>query len=222
MNYGTILLKILFIFFILIIIFRILGKREVGELSIFDLVILLIIADIASLGLDNNEFFWPSMASLLLLVILQKILSLILLKSNRLRAIVEGRPTIIVYDGIIKFDNMKKELYTMDDLISQMHEKHIMDINEIRLAVLETNGTLSIFRKSKFSNVILPIIVSGDYVIDNIKELNLDFDRIRECIKNNNLEIKKIMYASIYENQITYYYISTNKLKEIKANIITI
>ena len=60
MNYGILFLKIAAVFFCLILVLRILGKREVGELSIFDLVVLLIIADIAALGIDNDEFIIPS------------------------------------------------------------------------------------------------------------------------------------------------------------------
>jgi len=66
MNFGWIFVKIIIIYFFLIILLRVLGKREVGQLSIFDLVVLLIIADIASLGIDNDEFFWVSLFCLLL------------------------------------------------------------------------------------------------------------------------------------------------------------
>ena len=74
MNYLFLVFKIIVIYFSLILLLRLLGKREVGELSIFDLVVLLIIADIASLGVDNNEFFIPSFICLFVLLVLQKIL----------------------------------------------------------------------------------------------------------------------------------------------------
>ena len=111
-NYLFLILKICVIYLSVIIILRILGKREVGELSIFDLVILLIIADIASIGIDNTEFFIPGLVCLVTLAVLQKIFSYILLKFARLRGVCDGNPTIIIYNGIINIKNMSKELYT--------------------------------------------------------------------------------------------------------------
>ena len=93
MNYGILFLKIAAVFFCLILVLRILGKREVGELSIFDLVVLLIIADIAALGIDNDEFIIPSYFCVFILVVLQKILSLLLIKVAKFRNIIDGSPT---------------------------------------------------------------------------------------------------------------------------------
>ena len=202
MEYISTIGKSILVYFILIILFRFLGKREVGQLSIFDLVILLIIADIASLGIDNQEFFIPSILCLGVLGLLQKGLSILLLYKAKLRKIVDGSPKIIVNDGVIKIKNMQSELYTMDDLIFQMHIEHIESINEIRLAILETNGQLSIFRKSKFDTVILPIIVSGELNKDNILELNLNTDDIINVFTKNKLYIKNVMYADYNESDV--------------------
>ena len=199
-----------------------LGKREVGELSIFDLVILLIIADIASLGMDNDDFFIPSILCLFVLVILQKILSLCLLKISRLRGIIDGKPTIIIYDGILKIKNMERELYTMDDLVSQMHLEHIESISEIRLAILETNGTLSIFRKTRFNNSMLPIVISGDLVVENIKVIGINSMDILQAFKYNNLDLKKIIYADYVDGKINFFYRKNRKEEDLKVNTISL
>lgn len=136
MNYGILFLKIAAVFFCLILVLRILGKREVGELSIFDLVVLLIIADIAALGIDNDEFIIPSYFCVFILVVLQKILSLLLIKVAKFRNIIDGSPTTVVMDGKLLIKNMRKEHYTVDDLVSQMRIEHIMDLDEIKLAIL--------------------------------------------------------------------------------------
>ena len=175
-NYLFLILKICVIYLSVIIILRILGKREVGELSIFDLVILLIIADIASIGIDNTEFFIPGLVCLVTLAVLQKIFSYILLKFARLRGVCDGNPTIIIYNGIINIKNMSKELYTFEDLVSQMRMEHIMDISEIKLAILETNGTLSVMKNDSHQELCLPIILSGLYVKENIAVLNIKKD----------------------------------------------
>ncbi|MGM9970572.1 MAG: DUF421 domain-containing protein [Anaeroplasma sp.] len=222
MNYLFIVTKIIIIYFFLIVIFRFLGKREVGELSIFDLVILLIIADIASLGIDNQEFFFPSLICLLVLAVLQKVLSICLLHIAGLRSIVDGSPTIIVYDGVIKYDNMKKELYTMDDLVFQMHQNHIETISEIRLAILETNGTLSIFRASRFDIPILPIIVSGKIVKENLEELSISEDIVNSAFSKKSLSVKKVIYADYQAGKIDFYYKKNNKIKDLKKETIVL
>ena len=217
-NYLFLILKICVIYLSVIIILRILGKREVGELSIFDLVILLIIADIASIGIDNTEFFIPGLVCLVTLAVLQKIFSYILLKFARLRGVCDGNPTIIIYNGIINIKNMSNELYTFEDLVSQMRMEHIMDISEIKLAILETNGTLSVMKNDSHQELCLPIILSGLYVKENLAVINIKKDKISKALSKNNLDIKKIMYASYQNGVLRYYYRKNKRLKELKES----
>jgi uncharacterized membrane protein YcaP (DUF421 family) len=205
MELFMISIRIIVIYFLLIIILRILGKREVGQLSIFDLVILLIIADVASIGIDNAEFFFHSILCLSILTFLQKAVSMLLLNNAKLRGVLDGKPTIIVYNGAIKYKNMKKEFYNIDDLISQMRLTNIMDINEIKLALLETNGRLTIFRKSESDAISYPLISSGEYVSDTVEILRISTQDIDEILKNNHLTVKKILYASYKKGTISYY-----------------
>lgn len=218
MNYGILLLKITAIFFCLIFVLRILGKREVGQLSIFDLVVLLIIADIAALGIDNDQFIIPSYFCVLILVILQKILSLLLIKVSFFRNIIDGSPTTIVLDGKLLIKNMRKEHYTVDDLVSQMRLMHIMDIDEIKLAILETNGTLSIFRKERFDEIKLPVIMSGKVVKDSLKLLNWEYDTFIERLQKHNINYKDIIYASLHKNIFYYFYRTDKKVQELEGH----
>ena len=218
MNYFELISKVIIIFFVLIVLLRVLGKREVGQLSIFDLVILLIIADISSLGLDNSKFFIPSIICLFVLALLQKLLSIILLKFTSLRGICDGKPTILVYDGKINIKNMRKELYSIDDLVSQMRGLNAMDIKCIKLAVLETSGRLSIFTNNDYQSVSLPIIISGIFIKEAFDNQMLNIDKIKNYFNKKNLKIKKIIYASLNENELTYYYLNNNKIEVIEAN----
>ncbi len=217
MNYGILFLKISSVFFLLIIVLRILGKREVGELSIFDLVVLLIIADIAALGIDNDEFIIPSYFCVLILVVFQKALSLLLVKVAKFRNIIDGSPTILVMEGKLQIKNMRKEHYTIDDLVSQMRIDHIMDIDEIQLAILETNGTLSIFRNTRFDEIKLPVIKSGQIIKENLKALNWEEEQLKNKIKNHNLDYKKIIYASLHRNTFYYFYRENKKDQELEG-----
>ena len=204
----------------MILVLRILGKREVGELSIFDLVVLLIIADIAALGIDNDEFIIPSYFCVFILVVLQKILSLLLIKVAKFRNIIDGSPTTVVMDGKLLIKNMRKEHYTVDDLVSQMRIEHIMDLDEIKLAILETNGTLSIFRKERFNEIKLPVIMSGQIVKDSLKLLNWDQKQFEERLKKHNIAFKKIIYASLHRNTFYYYYRENKTDPELEGHIL--
>lgn len=215
MDYFYLFLKIIAIYFILILCLRILGKREVGELSIFDLVVLLIIADIASLGIDNNEFVLESYFCVGLLVVFQRLLSFLLLKKSFFRNLMDGSPVTIVVNGKLLIKNMQKERYSMDDLISQMRLEHIMDINEIKLAILETNGTLSIFRKSKFDEVKLPVIISGHIIKESLDIFDLSIDTFKAMLQQENLNLKKIIYASYHHDTLFYFQKNSNKEIEL-------
>lgn len=220
MNYWWTLCKVVFIYSLLIILLRILGKREVGQLSIFDLVVILIIADIASLGIDNDDFFVSSILCLILISAMQKLLSLLLMKFSKLRNLFEGSPTIIILDGQINIKNMQKELYTIDDLLNQIRSQGIMNINEIKLAILETNGQLSVFKKSDNDLIEIPIILSGKYIYDNFNLINITAKEIDLVLKENQINMKGIIYASFSDGQLTYY--NNGKEEIIKSNILTI
>ena len=172
---------------------------------IFDLVILLIIADVASLGLDNSEFFLSSVLCLVILTALQKLVSVILLNNSKLREVVDGSPTIIVYDGVIKYKNMRKEFYNIDDLISQMRLDKVLDVNEIKLAILETSGKLTIFKKKDSELISYPIISSGKYIDDTFEVLNISKLDIDDILIKNNLKLTNILYASYHKGVISYY-----------------
>lgn len=217
MNYGFILLKCVLIYFVLIVILRLLGKREVGELSIFDLVLLLIIADIASLGIDNDDFFLPSFFCLLIIVVLQKVLAYFLLHHAKYRYWMDGNPSVIVKDGKLLVAHMKKEKYSIDDLISQMRMEHIMDIREIKLAILETNGILSVFRYSQFDEIRLPVVCSGVLVKENFDIVQLDMKHFLQTLERENLILKKILYASYGNHEMIYFYKNNDKEEELTA-----
>ena len=219
MEYFYLILRVLAVFLLTMIIIRILGKREIGELSIFDLVVLLMIADLGSIGIDESKKFLLSILCLLILLVLQKIFSYLTIRFSKLRNVLEGNPRIIIYNGLIDLTAMRKEKYTIDDLLTQIRDKKIMDISEVRLAILETNGTLSVFRKEKYSKSRLPIILSGDFCEENLRYLDLNKNDIFLFFKANKIDIKRIIYASYDTNQV-FFYLKDNNKKQLPLMIL--
>lgn len=198
-EYILILLRAFCIFIVLMIIIRLLGKREVGELSVFDLAIILIISDIGAMGIDEKKLFLPAICCLVLLLILQKSFSFLLLKFSSLRSFIDGSPRILIYKGEILFNNLKKEAYTIDDLLNQIHQEGILDISEVNLAILETSGTLAVFSKKRYKEIFLLVVISGKLENENIKLLGLSKNYILKRLNEKKLKLKDIAFYSLSE-----------------------
>ena len=123
------------------------GKREIGELSILDLVVFIMLGDIAVIAIEkyNNPFF-HIILPMIILLFLQVILSFVSLKSSKFRKILDGTPSIIINNGKIDEKVMRKQRYNFDDLLTQLREQGIIDVNEVHFAILETSGKLSVIK----------------------------------------------------------------------------
>ena len=197
MEFVNVISKTAIFYILIIIIIRLLGKREVGEISVFDLVVLLIIADVATMAISRDWFYvLLSVASLLTLLGLQKLFAFITLNYPKVRNIVDYNPSIIMYDGKLNISEMKKQSYTMNDLITQARNKDIMDLNEIKMAILESTGQLSIYRKEDYDKIILPVMISGIFQEDNIKVLGLNILEVQYYLQSIKLEERKVNYLS--------------------------
>lgn len=138
------------------------GKREVGELSVMDLVIFILIADVASFAVDNpKRSLFESILPMIILLVIQVTISFISLKSKKVRDKIDGDPTIIIRDGVLLEKEMKRQRYNLDDLIQQLREKDIGSVQKIAYAFLEPSGNLSVFMKDNLPPI-LPLIVDGE------------------------------------------------------------
>lgn len=159
-------------FFLLVISMKLMGKREIGQLSIFDFAIVLSIADIMIIGIENyQEKVWYFIIPMAIIVILQKVIAFLCLKSPWVREKIDGKERIIISKGKVLEAEMKKERYNMSDLYSQLREKNIREIGEVEYAILETNGHLSVFTYKENTDKIfpLPLVISGKIQKENLK-----------------------------------------------------
>lgn len=212
----SITLRTLLGFITLVISMKIMGKREIGELSLFDFLIVLTIADIMIIGVEHyDQSMLYFIIPLGVVVILQKFISIIDLKFPRIRNFLEGKEVIIIYNGKLIIENMKKEKYNMNDLYTQLRAKDIRSIDEVEYAVLETNGNLSVFKYDQQLKAFpLPIIVSGKLDYDNLKYTNFDEKWIiKELKRQNIIDIKEVYGASIVNDKLII-----TKYKKTKTN----
>src|SRR5690625_4164167 len=150
-------------YLIIFTIFRLMGKREIGELSIMDLVVFILLAEIAVLSVENTDkSFLLTITPMFILLIIQRTTARLSLKSVWFRTFLDGKPSIIIRRGKIDEKEMKKQRYNFDDLLVQIREKGISDVKDVELAVLETNGKLSVFKKEDQPPMTIdPLIIDG-------------------------------------------------------------
>ena len=134
--YFILIYRCIFFYFLLIFALRFMGKREVGELSVFDIVIYLVMSELLAIAVsDSDESIFKAIIPIITLMLMQIIVSYILLKSKRLRDIIDGNPVILIKDGILNQKEMKKQRYSIDDLLSQLRDKVISCLDEVQFAI---------------------------------------------------------------------------------------
>lgn len=200
--YTNIILKTIVLYFFIILVYRIMGKKEVGKLGIVDLIVSILIAELVALSIESEESsIMISIVPILVLVIIQVGLSYLSLKSEPLRKFIDGTPVVIIKNGKLIFSEMTKLRYSLDDLITQLREQGVKSIEEVNYAVLENNGKLSVFKKDV--DYPLPIILDGVIQYDVLKEINKTPKWLQELLKKKNLEQQDVFYA-FYTKQKTF------------------
>ena len=197
MNLMIVVFKTLFIYVLVAIIFRVMGKREVGQLGTFDLVVFILIAELVALALEHKDGFLINLVPVIILVLLQIVISKMSLKSVKFRNFVDGKPVIIIKNGIVNFKNMVEQRYTLDDLLLQLREKDVRSLDEVDYAILETNGKLSVFKKDDKDKKTypLPIILDGKVEFDNLYAIGKTKTWLLNTLIEKNISANDIFYA---------------------------
>ena len=206
MDLLLVLIRTIFFYFFIFIIYRMMGKREVGQLGIIDLIVSILIAELATISIENydNNLMY-SIIPILTLLFLQISLAFLTLKKPKLRILLDGNPSIIIKEGKINYKEMTKQKYNLDDLMIQLREKGHRSIEEIEYAILENNGTLSIFpypETKRKTPLPLPIILDSKIQENTLKILNNDKNWLYRIIDKKNIKLEEIFYAFYKDNNI--------------------
>jgi uncharacterized membrane protein YcaP (DUF421 family) len=200
------------IYFIVLIVIRLMGKREVGQLSPFDFVVAIIIAELAAIPMQSTGVpLWHGIVPLVTLGLLEVLISLVTFNSPVLRKILNGEPQIIIENGKLCKDEMRKARYSLDDLLSQLRDKGIANISDVEFAMLETCGKLSVIPKSQKRPVTpgdlqiptdyegLPTVIVMDGAIQsrNLKRISLDEEWAAERLQEAGINPSKVFFATL-------------------------
>ena len=196
--------RTIFFYFLIFIVYRIMGKREVGQLGIIDLIVSILIAELVVISIENyDNNLMLSIVPILTLLFLQVTLATMSLKLPKLRIFLDGNPSVIIKEGKVNYKEMIKQKYNLDDLMVQLREKGNSSIEDIEYAILESNGTLSIFTKNKKKTPLpLPVILDSHIQNDTLKQLNKTKEWIYSVLKKKNIKLEEVFYAFYKDNNI--------------------
>lgn len=214
MEYFTIIFRTLFFYFFIVFVYRVMGKREVGQLGIIDLIVSVLIAELVAISLDNTKTsIFMAIVPIILLVICQIVMALLSLNKKSVREMFDGKPSVVINNGKLQIKEMIKQRYNLDDLLTQLREENFKSISEVDYAILETSGKLSVFKKENSKKVTfpLPLIVEGKIEYDNLKLLNKDTNWLLNNLKT---DISNVFYGFYKENNI--YIIKNDELEKEK------
>ncbi len=209
----TIFFRTIILYILVVIALRLMGKAELSELQPFELVIIILIAELASIPMEDNQIpLINGVISIFTLVFLQMIISLINLKSEKARAIICGKPSVLIEKGQIVEKELKSLRINVNDLIEQLRIEDYPNIEDVEFAILETNGELSVIPKaskrsliasdlnisSEESNLPTSIIIDGKINHTNLKKASIDFNWLYKELRIREINsIDEVLYATI-------------------------
>ena len=213
--------RTLILYAVVVVVMRIMGKRQIGQLQPFELVVAIMISELAAVPMQNTGVpLINGIIPILTLLISQIIMSFVSLKSSSARAIICGKPSILIENGKLNESVLRNEMYTLNDLLEQLRSKDISNIGDVEFAILETNGQLSVIPKSqkrplspqdlniqtKYEGLPLDLVIDGNINHKNLIKANLDDNWLREELKKFGIEeIKEVLFASIDSDGNLYY-----------------
>ena len=202
----SIILRTIFFYFYVTFIYRLMGKREIGQLSLIDLVVSILIAELGAISIENyKDSIFYTIIPITLLTILEILIAFIKLRNRKIGRFFEGKPTVLVNEGKIVYSNLEKERYSLDDLLRELRLNNIYSIEDVRYAILETNGKLSIFTYKLLKNELipLPLIIEGKVQYTTLKMIGKNEMWLNKILRDNNVSINNIFYA-VYKRKELY------------------
>ena len=211
---GTIFIRTIIIYTLVLIAIRLMGKREIGQLQPYELVVTIMIADVASLPMQNVSIpLFQGVVPILGLLFAQIIASILNFHSKTINKYISGKPTILVAKGKILEDNLKRQKYSIETLLEQIRVCGYQSLLEVDYVVLETSGQISVIPKPEEKEITIKdmslkpenkgytrtIIMDGILITNNLKELGYNEKWLLKQLKNNNLDIKETLLFTVDE-----------------------
>ncbi len=215
----TIFLRTILIFMILLVAVRLMGKREIGQLQPFELVVIIIIADVASVPMENiNIPLLQGIIPILGLLVSQLVFSYLNIKFSLFHQIFAGKPTILIEKGKIIEESLKKQRYTIEELMEQLRVSGYPHLGDVEYVILETSGEVSVIPKSEKNTVTcqdlslkIPdegfsriVVLEGKIIENNLHSLQKSHQWLIEKLREKKMKIEEVLVMLVSENERIY------------------
>ncbi|MDO5557260.1 MAG: DUF421 domain-containing protein [Clostridia bacterium] len=207
-----ILLRTIILYILILIVMRLMGKREIGQLQPFEFTIAIMIADVATAPMSDTGIpITNGIIPILGLLFMHLLISNINMKSINMRAVICGKPSILIYRGKIQEDTLKKEKYTINELEERLRGSGISDIAEVEFAILETNGEISIVQKPnkrvirpedldilpEYEGIIYDLVIDGKVMHKNLQKIGKNINWLEKELKKLGVRAEEALIVTI-------------------------
>ncbi|MCM0646834.1 DUF421 domain-containing protein [Clostridium swellfunianum] len=216
-----VMLRTIILYFIVVITMRIMGKRQIGEMQPFELVIAIMVSELASLPMQDTRIpLVHGVIPIVTLLFLQAVISMAELKSEVARTIFSGKPSIIIKDGTIDIKQLKYDRFNINDLFEELRLQGYYNIEDIQYAILETSGQLSVIPKTELEPVtrqdmkikttqdLLPVtlVLDGKINHHNLKVVDKNTSWLSSQLKQNNIASVDKVFIALIDSKGKFFY----------------
>ena len=200
------------LYIIVLIVMRLMGKREIGQLQPFELAISIMIADLASIPMtDTGVPIFNGIIPILGLLIMHLIISVINLKSSKAREIICGKPSILIYRGKINEKNLKKERFTINELEERLRGNNVMNLGDVEYAILETSGQVTVILKPEkrstipedfnitpeYEGIPYDLVIDGKVMAKNLEAIGKNYNWLKKQVEKFEIKPEEALVVTI-------------------------
>ena len=209
------LIRLMILYVLLLCCMRLMGRRQIGELQPSELVITMLLSEIASIPLGNNDItLLNSVAAIIVLTALEVLLSALCLKSDRVRKLLQGNPKLVVRDGMPDQQTLRQLRLTVDDLLEALREKDVFDLAVVQFAILEPNGRLTLQLTPNErpvtagmlglqvadNGLLCPVIYDGKAQPKNYSACGMTQKKLQTVLQQNGLRLQDVFLLTVDTN----------------------
>ena len=207
----VIFLRSIVLYIIVLIVMRLMGKREIGQLQPFELAIAIMIADLAAVPMAETGIpISNGIIPILGLLVMHLIISFLNLKSMKIREILCGKPAILIYRGKIDEKVLKKERFTLNELQERLRSSNVVNLGDVEYAILETSGQVTVIQKPdkrttipkdfnitpEYEGIPYDLVVDGKVMYKNLKTIGKDYNWLKKQVNKFNMEPEEALIVT--------------------------
>ena len=196
--------RTLLFYFALILVIRLLGKRQVGQMEPSEFVVTMLIANLASVPLEDWSIpVWGGLVPMGIVFVCERVISLLCLRSIRARRILCGKPVILIENGRLLHENLRRTRVNLDELSGHLREQGVLAIETVQFAILETNGSITVFpypTPPQKQELPYTVISDGKILGENLKLLGREETWLRKKLHGKGLKPEQVLLMTVTES----------------------